>query len=707
MMSLQVTEDQIAWLTMNDPDTPNALGPAWISAMETQLASLQTHDRLRGLVLKSGKKVFSLGADLNVLEELSGFATLFQSAQHFKRVLRQLETLPFPVVACLNGSALGGGLELALACHARLALNRPEARFGLPEVTLGLIPGGGGTQRLPRLIGIDAALPLMLQGKTVTATQAQHLGILNQILATESDLEAAARAWIQENPGARPAWEEKGFSWPKADPRSLALHGTWLGAHAQLSKKAADQPCAPRLLLAAVFRGSRCGFEAACRLESRYFAQAACAKEGQRMRRALWHEVQALKQGARRPPLDDFAPCRSLAIVGAGMMGHGIACVAAMAGMEVTLIDRNLDSAQAGKQRCEGTLKTMKKSDAEVTELLDRIQPSPHLADAAGKDWVIEAVFENRELKGSLFRELSVHLHGNATLGSNTSSLPISDLAKDYASPEAFIGLHFFSPVPRMPLLEIIVGEATSEATLAKAMDLATALGKVPIVVRDSRGFYTSRVFSSYVLEGIALVQEGHEPLAVERAAEGLGMATGPLAVSDEVSLTLLLDVLEETYRGLRREGKPVVVHPAEPLIRAMVTEWGRPGRAGGGGFYHYPPGQPKSLWQGIRHTRKCPSLLPHPQDLEDRLMMIQLIETAKCLKEGILMSTAEANIGSLFGWGFPVTKGGTFTYLAEQPRQEFLARAKELEERCGPRFACQDWLEEVLVQWHAPNHIG
>ncbi|MBX3061165.1 MAG: enoyl-CoA hydratase/isomerase family protein, partial [Anaerolineae bacterium] len=610
---------------------------------------------------------------------------------------RQLETLGKPVVAALNGTAVGGGFELALACHHRVALDDPTIKFGFPEVTLGLLPGGGGVVRLTRMIGLQNSFPFLMEGKQVKPQEAKTAGLIDDLATDVDELMAKARAWIAAHPKAQQPWDQPGYKMPGGNAQNPKVVQMLAIAPAMLRKQTYGNYPAPEAIMRTAVLGSTLTFEAASRLESRAFAEVATSKVARNMTTAFWFQLNEINKGASRPDLPP-TETHKVGVLGAGMMGHGIAYVTAWAGMAVVLKDVTPEKAEEGKAKIAALAQKRvgrgQMTAVEKQALLDRIHATGDAADLQGCDLVIEAVFEDRELKARVTAEAEAQLAETAVFASNTSTLPITGLAQKSVRPSRFIGLHFFSPVERMKLVEIIVGKETNDETLAKAFDYVLKIRKTPIVVNDSRGFYTSRVFGTYVNEGMALLAEGQHPRAIEAAGLQAGMPIGPLAVSDEVSLSLMVHIRQQTAKDLAAEGKEIPQHPAFRVVDAMVAQ-NRLGKAHGAGFYDYPPDGKKLLWSGLLDLFPPNGQLPQAEMIE-RLLFVQALETVRCLEEGVLRSVADANIGSIFGWGFAPFKGGTLQYINDYGLPAFVARGRELAAKYGDRFAPPHHLIEM-----------
>ncbi len=692
-------EQQIVTLTLDMPGRhANVINQAFGAALAAALARLQTETDLAGVIITSAKKTFMAGADLEDVDLFNDAAQVFQGSEALKAGFRQLETLGKPVVAALNGTALGGGFELALACHHRIALDDPGIKIGFPEVTLGLLPGGGGVVRLTRLIGLQNAFPFLMEGKQVKPQEAKAAGLIDDLAADREALLAKARAWIAAHPKPQQPWDQPGYKMPGGNAQSPKVVQMLAIAPAMLRKQTYGNYPAPEAIMRTAVLGSTLDFDTASRLESRAFAAVATSKVARNMITAFWFQLNEINKGARRPALPP-TETRKVGVLGAGMMGHGIAYVTAWAGLDVVLKDVSQEKAEEGKQKI-AVLAQKRVSRGQMTAdqkqaLLDRILTTGSAADLQGCDLVIEAVFEDRDLKARVTAEAEAQMAGTAVFASNTSTLPITGLAERSARPEQFIGLHFFSPVERMKLVEIIVGEKTSDETLARAFDYVLKIRKTPIVVNDSRGFYTSRVFGTYVNEGMALLAAGQHPRAIEAAGLQAGMPVGPLAVSDEVSLSLMQHVRQQTMADLATAGQPLPDHPAFKVLDTMLAQ-SRFGKAHGAGFYEYPTDGQKYLWPGL------PQLFPPNGRLSlaemiERLLFVQVLETVRCYEEGVLRSVADANIGSIFGWGFAPFKGGTLQYINDYGLAQFVDRSRELAARYGNRFTPPGLLLEMV----------
>ena len=703
MITYQLQSNGIAIFTLDNPDkSANVINQAFGQQLAALIEQVKNDAQVKGVIISSAKKTFMLGGDLAYLYSLRHHAdVVFRETENLKLLFRQLETMGKPVVAAINGTALGGGYELALACHYRIALNDPTLRIGLPEVLLGLLPGAGGLCKLVRLIGLQAAFPYLTEGKKVTAQTALRDGLIHALADNTADLMQQAEQWLLQNPRAQQVWYNPEHRIPGGDPRKPQIAQLLSVAPAMLLQKTQGNYPAPAAIMNAMSEGAMLDFDTASRIESRYFTQLLTSKVADNMITALWFQLNAINAGQSRP--QGFEPYRTqkVGILGAGMMGAGIAYSAAMAGMSVVLKDVNAEQAERGKQYSANLLDKLlaqkRVTDHERQAILNRIQTTAQASDLQGCDLVIEAVFENRDLKAQVTREAEAQLLPTAVFASNTSTLPISGLAEQSVRPEQFIGLHFFSPVDKMQLVEIIMGKKTNDATLARAFDFVKQIGKTPIVVNDSRGFYTSRVFATYVLEGAALLGEGISAQRIEAAGLKAGMPVAPLALLDEVSLSLVFDIREQTRRDMEAEGLPYEKHPAYDVLHKMVRELNRVGKKANAGFYDYPANGKKQLWAGLSQhfevaatAADVKSTQTEQAILIDRLMFIQAIETLRCLNENVVRSIADANIGSIFGWGFAPFQGGTLQFIRSYGIDAFKKRAAELCEQYGKRFSVE-----------------
>lgn len=701
-IKFQVDKDGIAELTIDVRErTMNVMTPEFLADLSAAVDRIATDDAVRGVVITSAKDSFMAGADLVALVERfdpqGDFTSLYEECRHLQKALRKLETCGKPIAAAINGTALGGGLEICLACHYRVAADRKDAVLGLPEVQVGLLPGGGGTQRLPRLIGIEPALQLITQGKHVRPAEALELGIVHAIVPPGEEVRAA-RKWLVESGTAQQPWDVKGFKVPGgAGLLHPGVVQTQMVGTALLQKATNHNYPAPIAIMSAVYEGSVLPMDKALGIETRYFVSLLRDPVSRNMMRTLFVNKGAADKLVRRPEGPAKREVGKLGILGAGMMGAGIAYVSARAGMRVVLLDTSKDKAEKGKDYSRSLLQKQidrgKLAADTATDALERITTTDRYDELRGCELVIEAVFEDRDVKAKVTAAAEEQLATNGIFATNTSTLPITGLAKASARPGQFVGIHFFSPVDRMPLVEVIRGKSTGDVAIAAALDYIRQLGKTPIVVNDGRGFYTSRVFSTFSREGINLLAEGVNPALVENVARHAGMPVGPLAVTDEVSLQLSYHIMKQTKADL---GDAYVKSPADAVISLFVEKLDRPGKREGRGFYNYPETGKKHLWPGLIEHFPLAEIQPPVEDVRNRLLYVQAIESVRCLDENVVTHAADADIGSVFGWGFPAYTGGTISFIETTGLQAFLAEADRLAELYGARFEVPDSLRTM-----------
>jgi 3-hydroxyacyl-CoA dehydrogenase/enoyl-CoA hydratase/3-hydroxybutyryl-CoA epimerase len=699
-ISYERGEDGIVVLTLDDPNqSANTMNADYVESMGATVDRLERErEQIKGVIITSAKKTFFAGGDLNDLIQATpaDAPRVAEGVRTVKAQLRRLETLGVPVVAAVNGAALGGGLEICLACHHRIVVDDPKIQLGVPEVQLGLLPGGGGVVRTVRLLGIvDALMKVLMEGKRYRPEQAKEIGIADELVGSPDELVGAAKAWIEANPDAKQPWDTDGYKMPGGKPSHPALAQNLPAFPANLRKqlKGANYP-APHHIMAAAVEGAQTDFDNAIEIEGRYFVDLVCGQVSKNMIQAFFFDLQQVSGDRDRP--DGIEPFSSekVVVLGAGMMGAGIAYACAKAGIEVVLKDVSQEAAESGKAYSEKLVAKgveRGKVSAEKGEaLLARIRPTTEAADADGADLVIEAVFEDPRVKADVFAEIEPHLAEGALLATNTSTLPITMLAEGVSRPADFIGLHFFSPVDKMPLLEIIKGEQTSEETLYRALDVARQIKKTPIVVNDSRGFYTSRVIGTFITEGLAMLAEGVPAPSIEQASSQAGYPAPLLQLSDELNLNLMRKIREETRAAMIAEGREWPEHPAEAVIDRMIDEYDRGGRLAGGGFYSYDEeGNRAGLWEGLADAFGGENTEVPFEDMKERMLFAESLETVRCLDEGVIETVADANIGSIMGIGFPAWTGGAVQYMNgyEGGLAGFVARARELAERYGERF--------------------
>ncbi|MFI0986498.1 3-hydroxyacyl-CoA dehydrogenase NAD-binding domain-containing protein [Streptomyces exfoliatus] len=693
-------ETGIVTLVLDDPDqSANTMNRAFRASIIAVADRVEAEkDSIRGIIYTSAKKTFFAGGDLKDMIQAGPehARDIFEAGLEMKNALRRIETLGKPVVAAINGAALGGGYEIALSSHHRVALDAPGSKIGLPEVTLGLLPGGGGVARTVRLMGItDALLKVLLQGTQYAPKRALDSGLVHELAATPEEMMAKAIAFIDAHPESRQPWDVPGYKIPGGTPSNPKFAANLPAFPANLRKQLNGAPYpAPRAIMAAAVEGSQVDFATALTIESRYFTELVTGQTAKNMIQAFFFDLQAVNSGASRPQGVDARPVRKVAVLGAGMMGAGIAYSCARAGIEVVLKDVSAESAAKGKAYsealCAKAVSRGRTTQAKADALLARITPTSEAADLAGCDAVIEAVFEDTALKHKVFQEIQGVVAPDALLCSNTSTLPISVLAEGVERQTDFIGLHFFSPVDKMPLVEIIKGERTGDEALARAFDLVRQINKTPIVVNDSRGFFTSRVIGHFINEGVAMLGEGIEPASIEQAAAQAGYPAKVLSLMDELTLTLPRKIRNESKRAIEEAGGTWTTHPGEAVIDRMVDEFGRTGRSGGAGFYEYAEdGRRGKLWPGLREHFAKPGYEIPFRDMQERMLFAEALDTVRLLEEGVLTSVADANIGSIMGIGFPAWTGGVLQYINgyEGGVAGFAARARELARTYGERF--------------------
>ena len=695
-------DDGIIILTLDSPNqSANTMNADFRVALENIVSKLKSETSITGIIFRSAKKTFFAGGDLDELIQarLEDATPFFEMIQKMKAEFRYIETLGVPVVAALNGTALGGGWEIALGCHARIALNDPKTKFGLPEVTLGLLPGGGGIVRMVRLLGLQNAFPFLMEGKQFGVDKAKSLGLIQDIAETPEELMDKAIAWVKEHPKSQQPFDVKGYKIPGGDPKTPAVAQMLAIAPAMLRDKTKGCYPAPEAIMAAAVEGAQVDVDTALTIESRYFTYLATGQVSKNMIGTFWHGMNAIKAGASRPKDVAKWQASKVGVLGAGMMGAGIAYSTAIKGVPVVLKDVSVENAEKGKAYSQKLL-DKKVSQGRMTaekrdQVLSLITATASAEDLKDCDLIIEAVFENQELKAKVTQEAEAFLVEGGVMASNTSTLPITGLANASKDQANFIGLHFFSPVDKMQLVEIIKGKNTSAETLAKAYDYVQQIGKIPIVVNDSRGFFTSRVFGTFVQEGLRLLHEGVHPARIEMAALKAGMPVGPLAIQDEVALTLSEHVANETRKALQAEGKDLPRSGADDVIQTMIHTFDRKGKAAGAGFYDYPEGGKKHLWEGLNHWKQDVDI--SEQEMIDRFLFVQSLDTLRCYEENVLESIIDANIGSIFGIGFAPWTGGAIQFLNQYGLDQAVQRANELEAKYGERFKAPQRLVESV----------
>jgi 3-hydroxyacyl-CoA dehydrogenase/enoyl-CoA hydratase/3-hydroxybutyryl-CoA epimerase len=702
---LDVDGDGIALITWDMADrSMNVITTGVIEELGALVDKVSADPAIKGVVVTSGKDAFCGGADLTMLEgmgamfanlvrtkgEEAAAAFVFEESRKLSQVYRRIETCGKPWVCALNGTAMGGGFEFALACHHRIATDNPKTRLGLPEIKVGLFPGAGGTQRVARMIPPADALQFLLKGEQLKVDRAKAMKLIDAVVP-QADLITAAKDWIKAGGKAKAPWDTEGFRLPGGPVYSKAGMMTFPAANAIYRRETYDNYPAARAILQVVYEGLQVQFDTALRIESRWFAKILRSPEATAMIRSLFVSMQELNKGARRPANEPPTTLKKIGIVGAGFMGAGIAQVSAEAGLQVVLIDRDQETADKGKAGLHKALsdRVMKgrMKGAERDEWLSRISPSADYAALKDCELVIEAVFEDRKVKSEVIAKIQAVIGDKAIFASNTSTLPISSLASEFKDPARFIGIHFFSPVDRMMLVEIILGKQTGNKALAAALDYVRVIRKTPIVVNDSRGFYTSRVVGTYIREGHLMLTEGVPAAMIENVGRMAGMPVGPLALNDEVAVDLAWKILKATEADL---GAKAVDARQKTLLREMVEKRGRFGRKNGKGFYDYPANGPKKLWPDLVDFQ-LKKLDPDKIDIEElklRLLGIQALETSRCFEEKVLTDVREADVGSILGFGFAPFSGGTLSWIDMMGTKRFVELCRKLDKKYGARFA-------------------
>jgi 3-hydroxyacyl-CoA dehydrogenase/enoyl-CoA hydratase/3-hydroxybutyryl-CoA epimerase len=702
--TLDVGADSIALVTWNAPGrTMNVIDPVATQELSAIVEQIATDAAVKGIVVTSGKETFCAGADLTILETLSrtfaqvaasqgeeaANARFFEESRKWSQLCRRIETCGKPWAAAINGTAVGGGFELTLSCHYRVAADNPKTRLGLPEIKVGLFPGAGGTQRVARIMQPADALQFLLKGDQISVDRAKALKLIDAVVPG-GDVIRTAKNWIATNPSAKALWDVEGFRLPGGPVQSKAGVAVFTPANAIYRRETYDNYPAGRAIMQVVYEGLQLPMDQALRVESRYFAKILRSPEAAAMIRSLFVSLQDINKGARRPPAVPRKTFKKIGVLGAGFMGGGIAYVSALAGIDVVLVDRDPETAAKGKAHSQALMddqvKRGRANTAERDALLARIEPTADYVALKDCDLVIEAVFEDRKIKEEVIGRAQNVIGEQTIFGSNTSTLPITSLAAAFKDRSRFIGIHFFSPVERMNLVEIILGKDTGETALAGALDYVRAIRKTPIVVNDSRGFYTSRVVGTYLREGHLMLSEGVPAAMIENVGRMAGMPVGPLALNDEVAVDLAWKILKATETDL---GADAVDPRQKALLEEMVEKRGRLGRKNGKGFYDYPQAGPKRLWRGLADLQPIkldPDTLS-VNELKQRLLVMQALETARCIEEGVVTDVREADVGSILGFGFAPFTGGTISYIDGMGTKAFVALCGDFAKRYGARF--------------------
>jgi 3-hydroxyacyl-CoA dehydrogenase/enoyl-CoA hydratase/3-hydroxybutyryl-CoA epimerase len=698
--TVDVDSDGLALVTWNSPGrSMNVIDVAVKDELAAIVEQVAADAAIKGVVITSGKDSFCAGADLTMLENISrayadlaasqgetaANAHVFEESRKTSLLYRRIETCGKPWVAAINGIALGGGFELTLACHHRVGSE--NARFGLPEIKVGLFPGAGGTQRVARILPPGDALQFLLKGDQISANRAKTMKLVDEVVPA-GDLIKAAKAWITTSGTAKAPWDIENFKLPGGPVQSKAGMMAFTPANAIYRRETYDNYPAARAIMQVVYEGLQLPFDQALRVESRWFAKILRSPEAAAMIRSLFVSMQEINKGARRPAAMPVKKFKTVGVLGAGFMGAGIAYVSALAGLDVVLVDRDPETAQKGKDHSQKLMseQVSRGTAADRDAVLARIKPTADFVELKACDLVIEAVFEDRKVKEEVISRAQNVIGENAIFGSNTSTLPITSLAESFKDRVRFIGIHFFSPVERMNLVEIILGKQTGEVALAAALDYVRAIRKTPIVVNDSRGFYTSRVVGTYLREGHLMLADGVPAAMIENVGRMAGMPVGPLALNDEVAVDLAWKILKATEADLG----PQAIEPRQKaLLEAMVEKRGRYGRKNGKGFYDYPQNGPKRLWRGLADLQP-EKLDPDTIDIAElkaRLLAMQALETARCIEEGVVTDMREADVGSILGFGFAPFTGGTISYIDGMGTKAFVALCNKLAKLHGDRF--------------------
>jgi 3-hydroxyacyl-CoA dehydrogenase/enoyl-CoA hydratase/3-hydroxybutyryl-CoA epimerase len=710
--------DKVAIISWNMTTSPmNVLNDVSIPEFEQNVDKALADESLKGIIITSDKNEFIAGADVKMILKNADKdpKEIHKLSMDLNRLATRLERCGKPVVAAINGTALGGGYEICLGCHHRVALNNPRAVIGLPEVSLGLLPGGGGTQRLPRIIGMEAALQLMTQGKRVSPTEALALGMVDEIAETKEEMMQQAMDWITANPAAMQPWDEvnrktgqiqakNNYKVPGGNVQSPKGIQVFNGGTAMLMDKTKGNYPAPIAIMSCVYEGLQVNIDKGLEIEANYFVKMATSKEAKNLISVMFLGKGKVDKLATRPKEVEKTDVKKLGILGAGFMGAGIAYVSALAGIEVVLKDVSAEAAEKGKSYSKMLIEkgiSRGKTTAEKGEkLLSNIHATGDAKDLQGCDLIIEAVYESRELKATVTQEAEPFLNETGVFASNTSTIPITGLAKNAKNGKDFIGIHFFSPVDKMQLVEIIKGDETSDYAVAVAMDYVKKIRKTPVVVNDSPGFYTSRVFSTFTNEGMELLKDGVNPVLIENAAKNAGMPVGPLAVTDEVAIDLAVKIAEQ---GIK-DGVYKATDTSYVVGSLMSTELGRHGKKNKKGFYDYPENEPKKLWDGLAEHFPVSETQPTEEEIQKRILYRQSIETIRCLDEGVLNNKLDGNIGSILGWGFPPYLGGTLNFPEFVGVETFLSEADRLTETYGERFKLTDEQKELVKSLYIDN---
>ena len=711
-------DDGVATITWNCVDRPmNVMSEQGFSDLNALVDDCIADDTISGVIITSAKKDFAAGMDLGVIAKTkeknpeNPAQGCFEMVMQIHQILRKIELAGMdfkskkggkPFVAVLPGTALGIGLEIPLACHHIIASNNSKAKIGLPEIKVGIFPGAGGTTRLVRKMGAMGASPFLLEGKLSNPSAAKAAGLIDAV--SDQPL-ADAKSWILAATDADlvKVWDAKGYKMPGGAPYHPTGFMTFVGASAMVNGNTLGVYPAAKALLSAVYEGALVPFDTALKIEARHFTSVLVNPSSSNMIRSLFLNKGALEKGAVRPDGIPDQSVQKVGIMGAGMMGAGIALVTAQAGIDVVLIDQVQDSADKGKayiaSYCDKGIKRKKTTLEQKTALLDRINATTHYAALADCDLIIEAVFEDPDVKAEVTKNVEAVINSDCIFATNTSTLPISDLAKASSRPEQFIGIHFFSPVEKMLLVEIIKGQSTGDRAVAKALDYVRQIRKTPIVVNDARFFYANRCIIPYINEGIRMVKEGIEPALIENAAKLMGMPLGPLQLNDETSIDLGVKIAKATKAAI---GDAYDNEDADEVMFWLFDQ-GRLGRKSAAGFYEYDDrGKRIGIWQGLREQYIKEDANLDLLDVQHRLMFAQVLEAVRALEEGVLLDVREGDVGAILGWGFAPWSGGPLSWFDMLGSGYATARCDELEAAYGVRFTAPNLLREMAKEGEA-----
>ena len=695
-------KDNIVIISLEyDGKQENLLDQNFSKSLLENVIKLEEESELEGVILLFTKKSFLSKYDIDSLINFDKPDTCYEYIESQNAILRRIEKINAPVIAAIDGSLSGLNIGLALACKYRISTRKQSIGFEFSEVKNGILPGYGSIARLTRIIGIEKSLNLLLNGYRFNINEAIDFGFLNELVMSKDDLIKRSTQWIKSNPNALQPWDQKSFEFPYGNAHSSQNAALVSIFPAKIRKKTRGNLPAPETILSIVVEGSLVDFETATRIESRFYTQLLMQKSTKNIINANWFQLRQIKSGSSRPSSVPETFTKKIGVLGAGLMGHGIAYVSAKAGLNVVMVDLSKSSVEKGLKRIDNILQDEVKkqsiSDKTAKETLGRVTGTDEYSKLKGCDFIIEAVFEDQKLKGSVTIEAEKNISNDKVFASNTSTIPITVLAEKSIDPEKFIGVHFFSPVNRMKLVEIIKGKKTSNHTLAKAFDFAIKIGKIPIVVNDSRGFYTTRVFERYAKEGMSLLVEGNNPIDIESAGKAAGFPVGPLAVIDEISIQLLADIRDQSIKDLSTETVSKSDDLWDEVIDFMLDDAKRPGKAHGKGFYEYPKNTEKFIWPGITKRFHSPQKPISQKEMVERFYFSQSIEAVRCFEEKVIESEMDANIGSIHGWGFPLFTGGVIQYINNYGLKKFHDKANQLSNMYGKRFSSPQLLDSMI----------